>query len=162
MSDQNPGQPYGGQPSGQQPGYGQAPGQGQQPPAQQPYGGQYGGAPYDGNQYQYGGNQYGGNQYGGGQYGGYPMAAKTNTMAIVSLISSILGFTAVPVLGSIVGVITGHLSLRQIRETGENGSGLAKAGLIIGYVVLALTVLAVIAAIAFIAVLPWEEVSTAP
>jgi hypothetical protein len=140
VSDQNPGQPYGGQPSGQQPGQGQAPGYGEQPYAQQPYGG----------------------QYGGGQYGGYPAAPKTNTMAIVSLISSILGFTAVPVLGSIVGVITGHMSLRQIRETGENGVGLAKAGLIIGYVVLALTVLAVIAAIAFIAVLPWEEISTAP
>ena len=147
MSDQNPGRPSGGQPSGEQ------------PPAQQPYGGQYGGAPYGGAPY--GGEQYGGGQY-GGQYGGYPMAAKTNTMAIVSLISSILGFTAVPVLGSIVGVITGHLSLRQIRETGENGAGLAKAGLIIGYVVLALSVLAVIAAIAFISVLPWEEISTAP
>ena len=139
MSDQNPGQPSGGQPYGQQPGYGQ------QPYAQQPYGGQYDGG-----------------QYGAGQYGGYPAAQKTNTMAIVSLISSILGFTAVPFLGSIVGVITGHMALRQIRDTGEGGSGLAKVGLIIGYVVIALTVLAIIAVVAFAVAVPWETVSTAP
>jgi hypothetical protein len=139
VSDQNPGQPSGGQPYGQQPGYGQ------QPYAQQPYGGQHDGG-----------------QYGAGQYGGYPAAQKTNTMAIVSLISSILGFTAVPFLGSIVGIVTGHMALRQIRDTGEGGSGLAKAGLIIGYAVIALTVLAIIAVVAFAVAVPWETVSTAP
>ncbi|WP_225752794.1 DUF4190 domain-containing protein [Actinotalea sp. Marseille-Q4924] len=137
MSDQNPGQPYGGQPSDQP--YGSQPPAGgqqpyQQPYAQQPYGGQYG--------------------------GGYPTAPKTNTMAIVSLISSILGFTAVPILGSIVGIITGHMAVRQIRETGEGGAGLAKAGLIIGYITIVLAILAVIALVAFVSVLPWDQVTT--
>lgn len=151
MSDQNPGQPYGsqpygGQPSGeqpyaQQPGYGQPPASGQQPYAQQPYGGQYAGGEYS---------------------GGYTMAPKTNTMALVSLISSILGFTAVPFLGSIVGIITGHMALRQIRDTGESGAGLAKAGLIIGYVVVALAILLLVGSIAFFAAFPWETVTTAP
>ncbi len=66
----------------------------------------------------------------------------TNTLAIVSLVSSlatfVLGFTA------IVGVITGHMALGQIRRTGESGRGMALAGLIIGYVFVGFTVLAIV------------------
>lgn len=54
-------------------------------------------------------------------------AAKTNVLAIVSLVTSILGF-------GLIGVITGHIGLNQIKQTGEEGRGLAIAGLIIGYV----------------------------
>ena len=53
--------------------------------------------------------------------------AKTNVLAIVSLVTSILGF-------GLIGVITGHIGLNQIKQTGEEGRGLAIAGLIIGYV----------------------------
>ncbi|GAB2814541.1 hypothetical protein GCM10027022_00660 [Alpinimonas psychrophila] len=55
-----------------------------------------------------------------------PAGAKTNMLAIVSLVTSIIGL-------GIVGIITGHLGLSQIRKTGEQGSALAIAGLIIGY-----------------------------
>ena len=51
---------------------------------------------------------------------------KTNTLAIVSLITAFLI--------SIVAVITGHIALKQIDQTGEQGRGLALAGLIIGYI----------------------------
>jgi|LakMenEpi03Aug12_release.lakeMendotaPanAssembly.Ray.scaffolds.fasta_scaffold3543769_1 hypothetical protein len=54
-------------------------------------------------------------------------AAKTNVLAIVSLVTSILGF-------SLVGIITGHIGLSQIKKSGEAGSGLAIAGLVIGYI----------------------------
>jgi peptidyl-prolyl cis-trans isomerase B (cyclophilin B) len=57
-------------------------------------------------------------------------AAKTNVLAIVSLVTSILGI-------SLVGVITGHIGLSQIKKTGESGRGLGIAGLIIGYLALA-------------------------
>lgn len=60
-----------------------------------------------------------------------PLVAKTNTLAIVSLITSILWFPAV------VGVITGHIAISQIKRTGESGRGLAIAGLIIGYLAIA-------------------------
>ncbi len=50
---------------------------------------------------------------------------KTNTLAIVSLISSFFI--------SLVGIITGHIALSQIKRTGEAGRGMAIAGLIIGY-----------------------------
>lgn len=83
-------------------------------------------------------------------YGTYPPAAKTNTLAIVSLISAIVGFVLIPFVPSIVAVITGHMSLGQIKRTGEQGRGLGLAGTIIGWVGVGLWVLAVIALLAFL------------
>ena len=34
---------------------------------------------------------------------------------------------------SIPGVICGHIAINQIKKTGENGRGLAIAGLVVGY-----------------------------
>jgi len=55
------------------------------------------------------------------------VAVRTNGLAIASLILSILGF-------SIVGAILGHVALSQIKRTNEAGSGLAIAGIILGWV----------------------------
>jgi uncharacterized membrane protein YjfL (UPF0719 family) len=60
-------------------------------------------------------------------YAAAPAGAKTNVLAIVSLITSIVGL-------SLIGIITGHISLGQIKRTGESGHGLALAGTILGYV----------------------------
>lgn len=73
----------------------------------------------------------------------YPAAPKTNTLAIVSLVSSFFV--------SLVAVITGHIALGQIKQRGEAGRGLALAGLIIGYVGIAATAMFVVLAIAFAA-----------
>ena len=51
---------------------------------------------------------------------------KTNTLAIIALILGIL----VP----IAGIVVGHISLGQIKKTGEGGRGLALTGTILGYV----------------------------
>ncbi len=56
-----------------------------------------------------------------------PASARTNTLAIISLITSIVGI-------GIVGIITGHIGLSQIKKTHEQGRGMAIAGLVIGYV----------------------------
>ncbi len=82
-------------------------------------------------------------------YGAYPAPPKTNTLAIVSLIASIAGVVIVYFIGSIVGIITGHMSLSQLKTSNEGGRGLALAGVIVGYVGLALSILGVIAFIAF-------------
>ncbi|WP_435010408.1 DUF4190 domain-containing protein [Tundrisphaera lichenicola] len=60
----------------------------------------------------------------------------TSSLAVVSLVFSILGVTALPFLGSIVGIATGHASMGQIRESKGliGGRSMAKAGLILGYV----------------------------
>ncbi|MDL5486378.1 DUF4190 domain-containing protein [Microbacterium wangruii] len=71
---------------------------------------------------------------------GYPgvygyAGPKTNVLAILSLVASGLGLLFIlPVIGSVAGVIMGHLSLRQIARTGERGRGVALAGTIIGWI----------------------------
>ena len=66
-------------------------------------------------------------------YAQAPSAAPTNTMAIVSMISSIIGWFAFGSL-CIVGVILGHISLKQLKTSGEGGRGMALTGLIMGYI----------------------------
>jgi hypothetical protein len=87
--------------------------------------------------------------------GGYYAAPSTptNVLAVVSMISSILGFFAIPIVGSIAGVVMGHIARKQIVQTGEQGAGMAKAGLIVGYVGLGLWVLGIIAYIAFFVII---------
>lgn len=99
--------PQGGQP-GQPPAYGQQPGYGAPPPGY--------GAPPPG----YGAPPPG---YGQPPYGSPYAAQKTNTLAIVSLVTSFLCSPA--------GLITGIIALNQIGRTGEKGRGLAIAGIVI-------------------------------
>jgi len=67
----------------------------------------------------------------------YLPAPPTNVLAIIA-------FVSVFVLPSIVPVILGHISMSQIKRTGEGGRGLALAALIIGYIELAFAVLMII------------------
>ncbi len=130
-----PAYPQQGQPYGQAPPY---PQQGQQQPyGQQGYGQQPG--------YQQGYPPPGYQQQG---YGGYG-PPRTNSMAIVSLIAGIAGLTFIPFVASIVAVITGPIAKKQIEARGEGGSGLATAGIITGWIGIVLTVLAIVALIAF-------------
>jgi peptidyl-prolyl cis-trans isomerase B (cyclophilin B) len=68
----------------------------------------------------------------------YPHPAQprpTNAMAIASIICA---FVLAP-----LGIIFGHISLVQIKKSGEEGRGLAIAGLIVGYVITFLTIVIV-------------------
>lgn len=81
---------------------------------------------------------------------GYPPPRATNVMAILALV---FAFVFAP-----AAIVLGHVARRQIRQTGEDGDGLALAGLIVGYVLTGLTVLAcvgyvVVVVVAFGAVL---------
>ncbi|OBK22565.1 hypothetical protein A5634_07235 [Mycobacterium asiaticum] len=57
-------------------------------------------------------------------------------MAIASLVSSLLGWICG--IGPILGVVFGIIALKQIKQTGQGGHGLALAGLIIGGIGLAI------------------------
>jgi hypothetical protein len=63
-----------------------------------------------------------------------PMARPTNGLAIASLVVSLCGFVLLGGLPAIVGAIMGHFARRQVRERGEDGDGLALAGVIVGYI----------------------------
>jgi peptidyl-prolyl cis-trans isomerase B (cyclophilin B) len=79
--------------------------------------------------------------YGYPGYPGYPQPQSTNAMAIASLVCA---FLFAP-----LGILFGHISLSQIRKTGEEGRGLAIAGLVISYLVTTLTVLVVVLSVVF-------------
>jgi hypothetical protein len=68
-------------------------------------------------------------------------------MSIASLVLGIFWFWGI---GSILALIFGYIGLRQIRERGEGGRGMAIAGVVLGWVGLAgailLTVLIAVAA----------------
>jgi len=67
----------------------------------------------------------------------------TNMLAVVSFVLGIASYLAVPVVGAIAAVVLGHMARGQIKQTGEGGSGFALAGLILGYVHLALAVIVI-------------------
>ncbi|MEU8815738.1 DUF4190 domain-containing protein [Actinoplanes sp. NPDC048796] len=120
--DPTSGQPYGAQPSSGQP-------YGAQPSSGQPYSGQPG----------YGQPGYGQPGYGqpyGAQpgYGApYQPVTSTNTLAILALVFAFIFSPA--------AIVMGHIAKKQIRQTGEQGDGLATAGLWLGYIFTALGVL---------------------
>ena len=67
----------------------------------------------------------------------------TSTYAILSLAFGIIAWLMAPLLGAIVAVICGHLARAEIRR-GQGmleGDGMALAGLILGYLQIALAVL---------------------
>lgn len=74
-----------------------------------------------------------------------PAAPPTNGMAVGSLIASILGLTLFPTIGSIIGLILGYMARNQIRESEEtmSGEGLATAGIIMGWIGVALAVIGI-------------------
>ncbi|GAA2924888.1 hypothetical protein GCM10010458_03010 [Microbacterium luteolum] len=85
---------------------------------------------------------------------GYPMPAArpTSGLAITSLVCGIAGivlfWAVVPMLASIVAVITGHMALGQTkRNPALGGRGMAFAGLITGYVVVALLVFTIVSTV---------------
>ena len=85
-----------------------------------------------------------------GWAGGQDMVPRTNGLAIASLVCGIAQIIF-GILTGIPAIILGHMARRQIRQTGEQGAGMALAGLILGYVGVALAVLAVILIIAVVA-----------
>ena len=87
---------------------------------------------------------------------------QTSTSAVLSLVFGILGWIGLPFIGSVVAVICGHMARAEIRRAPPNtveGDGMALAGLILGWSMLILSILAIMAmfmffgGLAFIAVL---------
>ena len=72
----------------------------------------------------------------------YSAPLPTSTLAIISLIGGIAAFTFLPLLGSIVALITGYMARGETRSVPPraSGDGLATAGIVLGYIHLALAV----------------------
>jgi hypothetical protein len=137
MSEPPPSPP--GAPGGPAPGWWQASDGKWYPPDQQPG---YAGPPSA-----YGAPGYGAPGYGpppgyappgfaqpvGYGYGyGAPVARTTNGTAIAALVLGCSQFI-VWILATIPAIICGHVALAQIKRTGQDGRGMAIAGLVLGY-----------------------------
>lgn len=85
-----------------------------------------------------------------------PPAAPNSTMAIISLVAGILGWTLLPGISSIAAIITGHLAKKEIRESGGSlsGDGLATFGLILGYSAVGIGVVVGCCFLSFFFILP--------
>lgn len=78
---------------------------------------------------------------------GQPPPRRTHPLSIISFIFSLLWLFW---LGSIVGVITGHIARRDLRrDPSASGDGLAIAGLVLGYI--GIGVLVLVLAVAMVA-----------
>ena len=108
------------------------------PPPGPPYGYQpppgYGGAPYYSGAYD--------------PYQGYPVGSQqTNGLAVASLITSLVGVVATLATGpfgvliSIVAIVLGIVALGQIRQSRQQGRGMAIAGITVGAIMPVLTLL---------------------
>ena len=74
--------------------------------------------------------------------GPVPGGRRTSGMAVASLVLGIAAFIPViPLLPAIPAIVAGHVARRTIRRTGQPGEGLALAGLVLGYLSIALFVL---------------------
>ena len=71
---------------------------------------------------------------------------QTSNLATFALILGILSWIFLPFVGAIGAVITGHMGRRQIRESNGQltGQGLATAGLVLGYLNIALSLLVLV------------------
>jgi hypothetical protein len=72
-----------------------------------------------------------------------PVARRTNSLAVASLVCGLAqpftaGLTMLP------AVILGHIARGQIRQSGEDGKGLATAGLVLGWVGIAFALLVIL------------------
>lgn len=80
-----------------------------------------------------------------------PAYRRTSTLAIVSLVAGILGWTLAPWLGSLVAIVTGHMARSEIRRDpqGVEGDGFAVAGLVLGWAMLVVSLLVLLAILLF-------------
>ena len=84
-------------------------------------------------------------------------ARTTSSLAIARLVSGILGWTLLPVLGTLVAIVTGHMARAEIRRSGGalEGDGLAIGGLILGWLSALLWVIGIVVLFMFLGGLAW-------
>ena len=81
---------------------------------------------------------------------------QNSTLAVISLVAGILGWTLLPFLGSLVAIVTGHMARKEIRQNPAlEGDTMAIIGLVLGWVAVIGTVLAILAFLLLFGGLAW-------
>ena len=97
------------------------------PPAYDQSGSQQGG--YGEGGYSQGGYNQGGYGQGGYNQGGGTVPSTLNGKAVASLVLAIVWLAG---LGSVLAIVLGFVSRREIKQRGQRGNGLAVSGIVIG------------------------------
>ncbi|AVP96877.1 DUF4190 domain-containing protein [Ahniella affigens] len=76
-----------------------------------------------------------------------------SNMAVISLVTGILGWLVLPFICALIAIVCGHLARREIRAANGQlgGDGMATIGLILGYAQIILSIIGVIFVIIAIA-----------
>jgi hypothetical protein len=76
-------------------------------------------------------------------------------LATVSMVFGILSIIALPIIGSLVAIICGHMALIEIKRSQGRfgGRGLALTGIILGYITIILDAALILTAFAYLAYL---------
>ena len=80
----------------------------------------------------------------------YPVR-QTSALAITSLVLGLLGWTMLPLVASVCAVVCGHMARAELRRNPAtmDGDGLAVAGLVLGWSMIVITLLAIVAVVLF-------------
>lgn len=71
----------------------------------------------------------------------YPHVRRTNPLAVASFVMGLVGVLPIlPFIGSLLAVIFGHIALTQTSKSGDRGRGFAIAGIILGWLIIALAI----------------------
>jgi hypothetical protein len=75
----------------------------------------------------------------------------SSTLAIVSLVAGILGFTAMPIIGSIVAIWAGYAARNETRSIPPkaSGDGMATAGIVMGWIQIGLAIVGLCCVLAY-------------
>ncbi|MCL7713990.1 DUF4190 domain-containing protein [Stenotrophomonas mori] len=86
-----------------------------------------------------------------------PAPRQTSSYAVIALVAGILGWTLLPLLGSLGGIIFGHMARREIRASNGrlDGDGLAVTGLVLGWLSVAMWVIGLLVVFLFLGGLAW-------
>ncbi len=82
---------------------------------------------------------------------------RTSTAAVVSLVFGIVAWVALPVIGALIAIVTGHAARSDIRHApagSVEGSGMALSGLVLGYLQMILVLLFIAVVFLFFGGLP--------
>ncbi|NJM42416.1 MAG: DUF4190 domain-containing protein [Anaerolineae bacterium] len=62
-----------------------------------------------------------------------PPSVPTNSLAIVSLVSSVISWVFLPFVGGIIGLVTGIMARKEIKQSNgaQGGDGMATVGIIV-------------------------------
>lgn len=71
-------------------------------------------------------------------------ATQTSGMAVASLVMGLAGWTIIPFIGSVLAIVFGYAARKEIRQRPDelSGEGMAVAGLVLGWIMVGLSVLA--------------------